>query len=295
MRSIASFAAVGASLLSTVVYGAPQYNYKSSGSSSSVAYSATSSAYKSGSSSVSYGATSTSYGGSSGGSTSIPNVNDGFPTPNDDQLRKIEELAHGTLPNGPPPPPGTLSAQGITNLQLVEFNENFEVAFFSSLIHNVTTNVPGFEIKDSKQRDFVIEVLIAVLAQEELHAINAELALKSQNQEPILPCKYIFPTTNFDDAIALAATFTDVVLGTLQDVIEIFADNNDNAQTRGVASIVGQEGEQEAFYRLLQNKNLIPNALPFLTTSTRDFAFSALQNFVVKGSCPNEDIINLKV
>jgi hypothetical protein len=206
MRSIMSFAAVGASLLSTVVYGAPQYNKPS------------------GSSSISYHATSTSYSsGSSSGSTSIPNVNDGFPMPNDDQLRKIEELAHGTLPNGPPPPPGSISPEGITNLQLVEFNENFEVAFFSSLLHNVTTNVSGYEIKDSKQRDFVIEVLIAVLAQEELHAINAELGLKSQNQQPILPCKYVFPTTNFDDAIVLAATFTDLVLGTLQDVIELAA------------------------------------------------------------------------
>ncbi|KAF2430137.1 late sexual development protein [Tothia fuscella] len=215
--------------------------------------------------------------------------------PNNQQLQKIEELAHGTLPNGPPPPPGAISAEGITNLQLVEFNENFEVAFFSSLLFNVTTNVSGFEISDSKQRDFVIEVLTAVLAQEELHAINAEQGLQSQNQQPILPCKYVFPTTTFDDAIVLAATFTDLVLGTLQDVIEVFADNNDNAATRGVASVIGQEGEQEGFYRLLQNKKLIPNALPFLTTSVRDFAFSALQGFVVPGSCPNEDLINLKI
>jgi hypothetical protein len=98
----------------------------------------------------------------------------------------------------------------------------------------------------------------------------------------------VFPTTNFEDAITLAATFTDVVLGTLQDVIEIFADNNDNAATRGIASVVGQEGEQEGFYRILQNKGLIPSELPFLTTSTRDFAFSALQSFIVPGSCPNE-------
>jgi len=40
---------------------------------------------------------------------------------------------------------------------------------------------------------------------------------------------------------------------------------------------------------------LIPNSQPFLTTSTRDFAFSALQGFVVPGSCPNEDLIKLKI
>lgn len=119
--------------------------------------------------------------------------------------------------------------------------------------------------------------------------------MKSQNQAPILPCKYVFPTTNFADAIGLAATFTDVVLGTLQDVVEIFADNNDNGLTRGVAAVIGQEGEQEGFYRILQNQNKIPSSQPFLTTSTRDFAFSALQGFVVPGSCPNEALINLKI
>jgi len=225
--------------------------------------------------------------------TSVPFSDPGFPTPNDDQLAKIEETAHGTLPNAPPPPPGALSAEGITNIQFVNFNENFEVAYFGSLLHNVTTNVPGFEIKDHKERDFIIEILSAVLAQEELHAINAALALKGQNQQPILPCKYVFPTTNFDDAIILASTFTDVVLGTLQDVIEIFANNNDNANTRGVAAVIGQEGEQNGFYRLLQKK--IPSSQPFLTTSTRDFAFSALQAFVVPGSCPNADLIDLKI
>ncbi|KAF2427840.1 hypothetical protein EJ08DRAFT_688857 [Tothia fuscella] len=140
-----------------------------------------------------------------------------------------------TLPNGPLPPPGTISLEGITNLQLVEYNENVKYVFFSSLLYNVTLN-------------------------------------------PIPLCKYNFPTTNFDNAIVLAATLTDVALRTLQDVIEIFADNNNNANTRGIAS----------------NKGLIPNPLPFLTTSTRDFAFSTLQAFIVPGSCPNENLINLK-
>jgi hypothetical protein len=279
MRFMVSFAIFGASLLPTVVYGAP---HNKPSACSSVSYNATS-PYSNSSSS------------STGGSALIPNANAGFPTPNNDQLLKIQEIAHGTLPNGPLPPPGTISPEGITNLQLVEYNENAEVAFFSSLLYNVTSNVTGFDINDSKQKEFVIEVLTAVLAQEELHAIYAELGLKSQNQQPILPCKYNFPTTNFDDAIILASTFTDVALGTLQDVIQIFADNNDNANTRGIASVIGQEGEQEGFYRLLQNKGLIPNALPFLTTSTRDFAFSALQAFVIPGSCPNDNLINLKV
>jgi hypothetical protein len=218
--------------------------------------------------------------------SSVNSSNDGFPNPSDQQLRDIEIRAHGTLPNGPPPPPGAISAQGLINLRLIQFNENFEVAFFNSLLFNVTTNVPGFEINDAQERDIVVQALTATLAQEELHAINAGNALKSQKQDPIQPCHYVFPTTNFNDAIALAATFTDVVLGTLQDVIQIFAENNDNALTRGVASVVGQEGEQDGFYRLLQNKNKIPSAQPFLTTSTRDFAFSAFRDSLCQAHVP---------
>jgi hypothetical protein len=49
---------------------------------------------------------------------------------------------------------------------------------------------------------------------------------------------------------------------------------------RGVASVIGQEGEQNGFFRFKADK--IPSAVPFLTTSTREFAFSTLnQNFVL--------------
>lgn len=52
---------------------------------------------------------------------------------------------------------------------------------------------------------------------------------------------------------------------------------------RTVASIIGQEGEQNGFYRSLLG--LKPSEKPFLTTSVAAFAFSALnQMFVV--SCP---------
>jgi hypothetical protein len=216
--------------------------------------------------------------------TNIDFLNDGFPNPNSQQLQIIEDLAHGTLPNGPPPP--SLSEQGGINFQFLQFNEEFEVAFFASLLHNITTNVPGYEIKDSDQQKFIIEVITAVLAQEQLHALNARKADEAFGRTIIEPCpNYAFGVDNFDDAIALAAKFTDVVLGTLQDLILIFADNNDDGATAAVASVVGQEGEQEGFYRLLQNKGLIPNALPFLTRSTRDFAFSAINQDFVVGSC----------
>lgn len=95
---------------------------------------------------------------------------------------------------------------------------------------------------------------------------------------------------------AFAQTFTDVTLGTLQDVITIFAENNNDDFLRGIASVIGQEGEQNGFFRILQDKR--PSAQPFLTASARDFAFSAInQNFVVPGSCPdvNDHAINLTI
>ncbi|OCK81590.1 late sexual development protein [Lepidopterella palustris CBS 459.81] len=213
---------------------------------------------------------------------------DGFPTPNTDQLNTIQKQAFGTLPNGPPP--ATISTDGLTNLKLIALNEVFEVAFFTELVYNLTNKLPGYDLDYA--HDFVTDTLKAVIAQEELHALNANGALAHFNAAPIQPCKYNFPVSKFQDAISLAATFTDVVLGTLQDVNQIFAKNGDDGLVRGVSSVIGQEGEQEGFYHVLQNKR--PNTLPFLTTSVRDFAFTAIQSFTIPGSCPNINTIPLK-
>lgn len=51
---------------------------------------------------------------------------------------------------------------------------------------------------------------------------------------------------------------------------------------RTVASIIGQEGEQNGWVRTLVGVR--PSEKPFLTTSTAAFAYSALQGFVA--SCP---------
>ncbi|KAI9713869.1 MAG: hypothetical protein M1820_000599 [Bogoriella megaspora] len=209
---------------------------------------------------------------------------DGFP--GNQNLASIQKLAHGTLSNaGTKVKPPPVSEQGLVNLRLVAFNEIFEAAFFSELLENVTRPAPGFEDLRGWDRQFVIDQLTATLAQEELHALNANNGLKGNGQQPIEPCQYDFPVENFEDAIALAAKFTSLVLGVLQDVNFIFAQNNDNGLVRGVSSTIGQEGEQEGFYRILQRKNLIPNELPFLTTGVRDFGFTAVQQFVVPHTC----------
>jgi hypothetical protein len=224
-------------------------------------------------------------------------LSNGFPTPSPDAINTIELAAHGSLPNGTPPP--TLNNKdSLTSLQLIAFNELVEVAFFTELIANITAKYNGYDnwYKDQEQHDTILNALNAIVAQEELHELNANGAVVHFGGEKILPCNYNFPVNSFIDAIALASTFTDVVLGTLQDVESIFGTNGDNGLIRGVASVIGQEGEQNGFYRTILKK--IPSALPFLTTSTRQFAFSALnQDFVVPGSCnaTNLATINLPI
>lgn len=207
-----------------------------------------------------------------------------------DTLTNIELLAQGSLPNGGPPP--TPASDSLTSLSFIAFNELLEVAFFTQLLSNITTNVTGYAIDDPAICEEIVTILTAVQAQEELHALNANGAVTKFAGKPIEPCEYVFPVTDFESAIALASTFTDVVLGTLQDVVTRFGGAGDVALIGGVASVIGQEGEQNGVYRLLGGK--IPSSLPFLTASTREFAFSALlQNFVVPNSCGNLGAIEL--
>ncbi|KAJ5342356.1 hypothetical protein N7541_011480 [Penicillium brevicompactum] len=215
---------------------------------------------------------------------------DGLPTPSPSELESIEERAHGTLPNGAPP--SGISEGGLTNLKLVAFNELFEVAFFEELITNITEKVGGYRFSNEDDYDFVLNGLKVILAQEELHVLDANNALAHFGIEPIEPCQYNFPVDNFDSAILLASTFTDVVLGTLQDVVERFAIGGDFGLSREVSSIIGQEGEQQGWFRIMQGK--VPSALPFLTTSDLNFAFTAIQSFVVPNTCPNIESIPLE-
>ncbi|KAH8799793.1 putative sexual development protein [Xylogone sp. PMI_703] len=223
-------------------------------------------------------------------------LSNGFPNPNDAELNQIELAAQGSLPNGPPP--DQVTPDTLTSLRLINFAELTEVAFFTELIYNITNNLPGYRRSDipkaAGSRSSVIENLLAVQAQEELHVLNAKNALVHFGQEPIQPCQYQFPVTNFKDAIALASTFTDVVLGTLPDVQNALAVDGDIGLIRGIGSVIAQEGEQNGWYRLIEGK--IPSALPFLTAGAREYAFSAQnQNFVVPGSCPNSNTIDLPI
>lgn len=122
--------------------------------------------------------------------------------------------------------------------------------------------------------------------------MSANNGLQEFKVRPVQPCKYDFPVSNYNEAINLASTITDLVLGTLQDAVERFTLGNDAGLARLVTAVVGQEGEQDGWYRSQQRK--IPSQLPFLTTSDLSFAFTAVQSFTVPGSCPNIRDIPLK-
>jgi len=200
----------------------------------------------------------------SGNPFNFPLDND-FPTLSENAKNTVNVLAHGTEPNGPPP---ILEADDLTSFQLIAFNEVFEVAFFTDLLFNVTNNVTGFEVSDQKERQKLINALVAIQATEELHADSANAILSNNNIGPIQPCAYQFPTTTLMDALNLAATFTDVVLGTLQDIQLHLAQNNADdgpAVVPIIGSVIGNEGEQTGFFR---NVSPIPPLFHLRTNTT---------------------------
>lgn len=218
-----------------------------------------------------------------GGAFKYPLAN-GFPEIKNPsaELEKINQQAGGQLSNKGPPQ--GLHDDSLNALAFVAFNELSEVAFFSELVANITTSRPGFTAHDIPfDRDIVLANLKVVLAQEELHELNANGAFENNTGLRVEPCTYNFNVKNFNEAIGLASLFTDVVLGTLPDIQTVAATAGDIGLIRGVGASLGEEGEQNGFYRTLLNKT--PAQLPFLSGSARNFAYNAiLQNFIVE--CP---------
>lgn len=88
-----------------------------------------------------------------------PTQSDGFPSPAAAQLQAIQKNAGGTLSNAPPPP--KLANSSLAAFQLIAYNENFEVAYFKSLLQNVTAGSDGFQSSD---KDKLVSVLTNVVA-----------------------------------------------------------------------------------------------------------------------------------
>ena len=71
-------------------------------------------------------------------------------------------------------------------MKFLAFGEIFEVAFFTDLKNNVTNSEPGYEFGDD-ERDTILNILTTTMAQEELHTLNANVALKHFGIQPIQP------------------------------------------------------------------------------------------------------------
>jgi len=228
----------------------------------------------------------------------IPAVNiqhlaDGFPAPSPQQLVGIQHIAHGQLSNGAPPP--KLSDDTKTSLQLVAFNENFEVSYFRTFLKELDN--PHFIRNIGELRISLEELKVEIkriIRVEELHSINANNALKKVlKADPILPCEYIFPVTDVVAAVKLATRFTLFVVGVLEDVTFQGASNGDAGFVPGVVAAAADEAGQTGGFNAYLG--LAPQTQPFYTRSERNLAFSLLQDFVKPGSCPNADQIDLEV
>lgn len=211
-------------------------------------------------------------------------LSDGFPNPSDAQLADIAFRAGGSLPNGPAPP--NLGTDAINDLRLIALNEIFEVAFFSNVLQQMSTGAAAWmPIDNGVTRDYLRRTLTAVQAQEEQHALQANKALtKIANVAAIPACQFKFPgVTDLTSAITLAETFTNFVLGVLQDVQANLVTGSAPLVPQ-IGAVIGQEGEQEGFYRYFINRRASES--PFLTRGDRSFALSAIkQLFVVPGTC----------
>lgn len=84
----------------------------------------------------------------------------GFPKPSAQEILDISKAAGGKLPPGSLPT--GLSPTSITTLQLIAFNELFEVAYFSSLLSNLTLNLDGYQIPSQAQSIEVVKAIRAV-------------------------------------------------------------------------------------------------------------------------------------
>jgi hypothetical protein len=130
-----------------------------------------------------------------------------------------------------------------------------------------------------------------------MHAYNANDAVRYfTNGSHMFPCTYQFPVSTFAEAVDFAQTLTDMYIGLLANIQQrtaLHLGSDSNSIIYVLAQALGQEGQQSGWFRSL--RRIPPSAEPFLTTSTREFAFGWMQHWIVPGSCPNMDAIPLRI
>jgi Ferritin-like domain len=174
-----------------------------------------------------------------------------------------------------------LSQDGIGWLQLANFLENLEVAFFHEGVSNYTqrwksnTKVSGVKTAD---------VIRRIAAQESVHKESIENLLAANGAQPVHSCTYSFPVTNEKSFLALASIITNVGIGNLINTVGKLSET-DGQLDASIASIIPVEARHDAFFRLYNKE--VPNPSTFETRISGIWAYNLALDFIQHGSCGN--------
>ncbi|MCJ1397864.1 hypothetical protein MMC11_001060 [Xylographa trunciseda] len=184
-------------------------------------------------------------------------------------------IAGGNVPNAGFPT--ALSESTINDIQVANFLENLESAFFQAAVTNITTwGTTGFP-------DDTLDIIRRVAAQEQVHVATFEDILTHFKAAVIPPCQYRFPVTDTASFLKLAQVITSVGIGA---VINLAATTSiiDPALIQNLASTVTNEARQDAFFRQAA-LGLVPNPTPQDTQISAIWALNLALPFVVPNSC----------
>ena len=191
----------------------------------------------------------------------------------------IQAVAGGNVPNTAPPP--HISLESALGLQLINFLENLESAFFTEGHNNITL---GVYPDASRLPPILADVVGKIATQEDVHVATAVNPLEHFGFEVIQPCQYSFPVTTGLQFAALADVVTNVGIGALAGLAQVFAEYGDSGLVSVVTAINALEGRHSAFLRLIANE--LPNPAPADTLLTPEYAYNLAQGVILPDSCP---------
>ncbi|KAK0123976.1 hypothetical protein ONS95_008964 [Cadophora gregata] len=194
----------------------------------------------------------------------------------------ITLIAGGGTPNVSEAGLSGFTPAGITGLQLLATLENIEAFFYSDAIHNLTN---GIFTTEPSIFDDVVDVISKIAAQEEVHVATVSGVLLESSAPVIPPCNYTFPSTTFEEFLAVANLLTSANLGSVIGAQEQLGTSNPSIGPSTTA-ILGAETRHDAFLRILHG--LVPNPAPFDTAIPIAWAYNIGLSFIVPGSCPVE-------
>lgn len=174
-----------------------------------------------------------------------------------------------------------ISRDGINQIQLANFLQNLEMAFFHEANINYTqrwksdTKVHGVKAQDVVRR---------ISAQETVHTNSMVELLKANRAEGVAPCKYNFPITDEKSFLALASIITNIGIGSLINTVGKLS-TTDGQLEASIASLIPVKARTDAFFRLYNKE--VPNVSTFETRISGIWAYNLALDFIRHGSCGN--------